>query len=53
MYARYNELGTSRAKARPFLKPGFAAYMRDASGYKALIKELETAIVDEFLQEFG
>ena len=53
MYARYNELGTSRAKARPFLKPGFAAYMRDASGYKALIKELETTIVDEFMQEFG
>jgi len=53
MYALYNEMGTSRAKARPFLKPGFAAYMRDANGYKALIRELETTIVDEFLQEFG
>ena len=53
MYALYNEMGTSRAKARPFLKPGFAAYMRDANGFKALIKELETTIVDEFMQEFG
>jgi hypothetical protein len=60
-YALYNELGAKdrnakkgfRARARPFLKPGFAAYMRDANGYKALIKELETTIVDEFMQEFG
>jgi hypothetical protein len=53
MYAVYNEMGTARAKARPFLRPGFLDYMRDANGFKALIKELETTIVDEFLQEFG
>jgi hypothetical protein len=53
MYAVYNEMGTARAKARPFLRPGFLDYMRDANGFKALIKELETTIVDEFMQEFG
>lgn len=53
MYAVYNEMGTARAKARPFLRPGFLDYMRDANGFKALIRELETTIVDEFMQEFG
>lgn len=40
-------------KARPFLRPGLAQFEKDANGLPAIIRELETAIVDEFLQEFG
>lgn len=40
-------------KARPFLRPGLAQFEKDAGGLPAVIRELETAIVDEFLQEFG
>lgn len=39
-YAKINE------KKRPFLVPGFKAFMSDAQGYKALMSELETAIVE-------
>lgn len=40
-------------KARPFLRPGLAQFEKDAGGLPAVIRELETAIVDEFIQEFG
>lgn len=40
-------------KARPFLRPGLAQFEKDANGLPAIIRELETAIVDEFIQEFG
>lgn len=46
-YARINE------KTRPFIEPGFRKYMTDANGFKAAMRELESAIVDEFYQEFG
>lgn len=39
--------------ARPFLRPGLAQFMNDPNGMQAVIRELETAIVDEFNQEFG
>ena len=39
-YAKINE------KKRPFLVPGFKSFMSDAQGYKALMSELETAIVE-------
>ena len=46
-YAVINE------KTRPFLQPGFAKFMNDKNGLSAILRELETAIIDEFNQEFG
>ena len=40
-------------KARPFLRPGLAQFEKDANGLPAILRELETAIIDEFNQEFG
>lgn len=40
-------------KARPFLRPGLAQFMNDPNGMQAVLRELETAIIDEFNQEFG
>lgn len=40
-------------KARPFLRPGLAQFQKDAGGLPAILRELETAIIDEFNQEFG
>jgi hypothetical protein len=40
-------------KARPFLRPGLAQFEKDAGGLPAILRELETAIIDEFNQEFG
>ncbi len=33
-------------RGRPFITPGFKAYMNDAQGYKALLKELDAAILE-------
>ena len=46
-YAVINE------KKRPFLLPGFSKFMNDRNGMTAIIKELETDIIDAFNQEFG
>lgn len=40
-------------KARPFLRPGLREFMNNPNGLAAILRELETAIVDEFYQEFG
>lgn len=39
--------------ARPFLRPGLREFMNNPNGMQAILRELETAIVDEFNQEFG
>lgn len=46
-YAVINE------KTRPFLQPGFAKFMTDKNGAAAILRDLETDIVDAFYQEFG
>jgi hypothetical protein len=47
VYAMLHELGKGGQKARPFLRPGIAEYMKDQAGFAALIKELETDILDK------
>lgn len=39
--------------ARPFLRPGLRQFMNDPNGLAAILRELETDIVDAFNQEFG
>lgn len=39
--------------ARPFLRPGLREFMNNPNGIAANLRELETAIIDEFNQEFG
>ena len=39
--------------ARPFLRPGLKAFLDSPNGMQAILRELETAIIDEFNQEFG
>jgi hypothetical protein len=40
-------------KARPFLRPGLRQFETSPNGLPALLRELETDIVDVFYQEFG
>lgn len=47
IYAQLHELGTGGQKKRPYLKPGIAEYLKDKAGFPALIRELETDIIDE------
>lgn len=47
IYAQLHELGTGGQKKRPYLKPGIAEYLKDKAGFPALIRELETDILDE------
>lgn len=39
--------------ARPFLRPGLRKFETDNNGLPAILRELETDIVDAFYQEFG
>lgn len=40
-------------KARPFLRPGLRQFETSPNGLPAILRELETDIVDVFYQEFG
>lgn len=46
-YGILHEQGNGGQKKRPFLEPGIKEYLKDNSGFKALVREMMTDVLDE------